>query len=284
MKSGLIERWTESETGGLDTSRFTDPELVKVKSFDGLPISSFLYRPDPQRHPGKRPVMINIHGGPEGQSRPGFLGRYNYFLNEMGIALVFPNVRGSTGYGKTFLTLDNGRKREDSVKDIGAVIEWIRQDPGLDGDRIAVSGGSYGGYMTLASMTHFDAQLRAGIDVVGISNFVTFLENTKDYRRDLRRVEYGDERDPAMREFLQSISPLNHVKKITKPLFVIQGKNDPRVPVGEAEQMVKAIRDNGGTAWYLMAKDEGHGFAKKKNADFQFLSTILFLRETLLKQ
>jgi dipeptidyl aminopeptidase/acylaminoacyl peptidase len=194
-----------------------------------------------------------------------------------------PNVRGSDGYGKTFLALDNGFKREDSVKDIGALLDWIGHDAGLDAKRVAVYGGSYGGYMVLASLTHFSDRLRCGVDVVGISHFVTFLNNTQDYRRDLRRAEYGDERDPAMRAHLEKISPLNNVRRITKPLFVVQGANDPRVPLSEAEQMVKAIRGHGGTVWYLMAKDEGHGFAKKKNADHQFLSMVLFLREHLVK-
>ncbi len=283
VRKGTLERWTESETGGLNAQTFIEPELIKLKSFDGLDISAFVYRPDARKFPGKRPAIISIHGGPESQSRPIFQARNNYYLNELGVALVVPNVRGSDGYGKTFLTLDNGFKREDSVKDIGAVIDWIRKDAALDGERIAVMGGSYGGYMTLASMVHFSDRLRCGVDVVGISSFITFLKNTQDYRRDLRRVEYGDERDPAMAAHLEKISPLTSVKKIGKPLFVVQGRNDPRVPVTEAEQMVKAIRENGGQAWYLMAKDEGHGFAKKKNADFQFISTILFYQEHLLK-
>lgn len=282
VKTRKLERWTESETGGLNTANFTEPELIRVKSFDGLSVSGFLYRPDAKKFPGKRPIIVSIHGGPESQSRPVFQARNNYYLNELGVAILFPNVRGSSGYGKTFLTLDNGFKREDSVKDIGAFLDWIATDARLDAKRIAVMGGSYGGYMTLASLVHFGDRLRCGVDVVGISSFVTFLKNTQDYRRDLRRVEYGDERDPAMAEFLQRISPLTNVDKIRKPLFVVQGQNDPRVPVTEAEQMVKAIRAQGGTVWYLMAKDEGHGFAKKKNADFQFLSTILFFREHLL--
>jgi Tol biopolymer transport system component/acetyl esterase/lipase len=283
IKGGKLERWTESETGGLNTANFVEPELIKLKSFDGLPVSGFLYRPDAKKFPGKRPVVINIHGGPESQSRPNFQARNNYDLNELGIALFFPNVRGSDGYGKTFLTLDNGFKREDSVRDITAFLDFIAADPALDAERMAVMGGSYGGYMSLACMVHFSDRLRCGVDVVGISNFRTFLENTQDYRRELRRVEYGDERNPSMRAHLEKISPLNNVEKIRKPLFVVQGKNDPRVPVTEAEQMVKAIRDRGDSVWYLMAKDEGHGFRKKSNADFQFLSTILFFQEHLLK-
>lgn len=282
VKSGKVDRWTESETGGLNTESFAEPEMLKFKSFDGTPISAFIYRPDTGKFPGKRPVIISIHGGPESQSRPGFQARNNYYLNELGIAIIYPNVRGSAGYGKTFLTRDNGFKREDSVKDIGAVIKWVHQDDQLDRDRIAVMGGSYGGYMVLAAMIHFADQIRCGVDVVGISNFLTFLKNTQDYRRDLRRVEYGDERDEKMHAFLEKISPTTNAEKIKKPLFVVQGMNDPRVPLSESEQMVKNIRGRGGKVWYLMAKDEGHGFAKKKNADYQFLATIMFLKENLL--
>ena len=283
LASGALTRWTESETGGLDPSTFVEPQLVETTSFDGQKISAFFYQPDAKRFPGKRPTLINIHGGPESQSRPNFLARSNYYLNELGVALLVPNVRGSDGYGKTFLSLDNGMKREDSVRDIGAFLDWLAQQPGVDAERIGVIGGSYGGYMVLAALTHFSDRLRCGIDIVGISNFLSFLKNTQDYRRDLRRVEYGDERDPAMAAFLARIAPLHQVAKIKRPLFVVQGQNDPRVPVTEAEQMVKAIREQGGTCWYLLAKDEGHGFAKKKNADFQFMAQLLFLQEHLLK-
>jgi dipeptidyl aminopeptidase/acylaminoacyl peptidase len=282
VKTGRLTRWTESETGGLPATAFREPELITIPSFDQLKVSAFVYRPDSSRFAGKRPVVVIIHGGPESQSRPGFMARYNYFLNELGVALVVPNVRGSAGYGKRFLTLDDGFLREDSVKDIGAFLDWIGTDSGLDPSRVSVMGGSYGGYMTLASLVHFSDRLRCGVDVVGISNFVTFLTNTQEYRRDLRRVEYGDERDPQMRAHLEKISPLNQVDRILVPLMVVQGKNDPRVPLSEAEQMVQALRANGRACAYLMARDEGHGFAKKPNADFQFLSTILFLREHLL--
>jgi dipeptidyl aminopeptidase/acylaminoacyl peptidase len=282
IRTNKVERWTESETGGLNTSNFTDAQLVRWKSFDGKNISGFLYRP-PTKFKGKRPVIIDIHGGPEGQSRPGFLGRGNYYLNELGVALLFPNVRGSTGYGKTFLALDNGFKREDSVKDIGALFDWIAQQPDLDKDRVMVTGGSYGGYMSLAVSTNYAERIRGAIDIVGISNFVTFLEKTEGYRRDLRRVEYGDEREPKMREFLLKISPVNNAQKIKKPLFVIHGKNDPRVPLNEAEQIVATVKKNNVPMWYLMAKDEGHGFSKKKNIDFQFYATVMFVKEYLLK-
>lgn len=276
-----LTRWTESELGGIDASRIQTPQLIKWKSFDGLEISGFMYPPD-KKFTGKRPVIINIHGGPEGQSRPGFIGRNNYYLQELGICIIFPNVRGSTGFGKTFTDMDNGFKREESVKDIGALIDWIAQQPNLDASRIMITGGSYGGYMTLACAFHYNDKIRCSLDIVGISNFNTFLKNTESYRRDLRRVEYGDERDPAMAEFFEKIAPLNNVEKITKPIFIVQGKNDPRVPYTEAQQMVEKIKGNGGKVWYLMANDEGHGFAKKNNQDFLFYSTIEFIKQNLL--
>lgn len=283
LSASQLSRWTESETGGLNPSTFSEPELLKIKSFDGIPMSGFLYRPDAAKFHGHRPCLILIHGGPEGQSQPTFLGRYNYLINELGIAIFLPNVRGSSGYGKTFLKLDNGMKREDSVRDIGAFIDALAKDDRLDAGRFAVTGGSYGGYMTLASMIHHGARLRCGVDSVGISNFLTFLKNTQDYRRDLRRVEYGDERDPVMAEFLAKISPTARAGEIKRPLFIVQGKNDPRVPVSEARQMAEAVRKATGTVWYLEAADEGHGFAKKKNADFLFVVTVQFLTEHLLK-
>lgn len=274
-------RWTESELGGMDVSRLTEPQLISWKSFDGKQISGYVYKAA-STFSGKRPVIINIHGGPEGQSRPNFLGRANYFLKEMGITLIFPNVRGSSGYGKSFLDMDNGFKREESVKDIGALLDWIALQPDLDKDRIMIMGGSYGGYMTLATAYMYSAKIRCSIDVVGISNFNTFMKNTEAYRRDLRRVEYGDERDPKMAAFFEEIAPLNHTDKIKKPLFIVQGGNDPRVPASEAIQMKDKIKQGGGTVWFLMAKDEGHGFRKKNNMDFQFYSSIEFIRQYLL--
>jgi dipeptidyl aminopeptidase/acylaminoacyl peptidase len=280
--TGKVERWTFSETGGLNAANFVEPELVSWKSFDGREISGFLYRPPASKFPGKRPVVVDIHGGPEGQERPGFMGRDNYLINELGVAMLTPNIRGSTGYGKTFVQLDNGFLRENSYKDIAALFDWIAARPDLDADRIMVQGGSYGGHMTLAIATFYSDRIRCAVDVVGPSNLVTFLENTSGYRRDLRRVEYGDERDPKMRAFLEKIAPMTNAEKIKKPLFVIQGANDPRVPLSESEQMVKRIRGVGTPVWYLMAKDEGHGFAKKSNRDFEFYATVLFMKEYLL--
>ena len=284
LEASRLERWTLSEIGGLRNERFVEPTRIQYPTFDqvdGKPrmIPAFYYRPAGK---GPFPTLIQIHGGPEGQSRPSFDALRQYLVNEMGIAVLTPNVRGSTGYGKEYVRLDNGMLREDSVKDIGSLLDWIAEQPELDTERVAVAGGSYGGYMTLASMVHFNDRLRAGIDVVGISNFVTFLENTKDYRRDLRRVEYGDERDEAMRRHLEAISPANRATHITKPLLIAQGLNDPRVPASESEQMVDVIRKNGGEVWYLVAKDEGHGFRKKGNRDFYQQVFVLFLERFLM--
>jgi dipeptidyl aminopeptidase/acylaminoacyl peptidase len=278
-----VTRWTESETGGIPKDQFVEPKLIIWKSFDGREISGFLYLPNSQKFSGPRPVIVNIHGGPEAQFRPGFLGRNNYIINELGCAMIFPNVRGSAGYGKTFVKLDNGFKREDSYKDIAALLDWIKTQPQLAADRVMVTGGSYGGHMTLAIATYYADRIRCALDVVGISNLRTFLEHTESYRRDLRRVEYGDERDPKMREFMERTAPVNNAQKITKPLFVVAGANDPRVPKSEADQIVATLKKQGTPAWYLVGKDEGHGFAKKKNADFQFYATVQFVREYLLK-
>jgi dipeptidyl aminopeptidase/acylaminoacyl peptidase len=278
-----VTRWTESEAGGLNLAANREPELVKVKSFDGLEVSGFLYRPDPAQFPGKRPLLVNIHGGPEGQSRPGFLGRTNYYLDELGIAVFYPNVRGSTGFGKRFVAADNGPfKREDSVKDIGAFLDVLQKDLGLDPARFGVAGGSYGGYMCYAAAIRFGDRFKAANCVVAISNFVTFLENTAGYRRDLRRVEYGDERDPKQRAKLIEISPLSRVSELKMPLYVVTGGNDPRVPASEADQIAKAVRQNGREAWHLLAADEGHGFSKKANQDYQMWTTLMFWQRHLL--
>ena len=283
-KTMAVTRWTQSESGGLDATANREPELIKVKSFDGLEVSGFLYRPDPAKFPGKRPVLFNIHGGPEGQSRPGFQGRTNYLINELGIAVFYPNVRGSTGYGKRFVSLDNGPfRREDSVKDLGPMLATLATDAGLDATRFSVAGGSYGGYMCYAAAIRFAAQLRSAQCTVAISNFVTFLENTQSYRRDLRRVEYGDERDPKQRAQLLKISPMTRSTELKMPLFVVTGGNDPRVPASEASQMVEAVRKNGGIAWHLLAKNEGHGYAKKENQDYNFWAALQFWQATLLK-
>ncbi|MFZ9871794.1 MAG: S9 family peptidase [Steroidobacteraceae bacterium] len=274
-------RWTSSEAGPIDPQRWQAAELVRYPTWDRVgkqprQIPAFIYTP---RSSGPHPVVIDIHGGPEGQSRPGYSPYLQYLVNELGYAVIQPNVRGSTGYGRTFTQLDNGRLREDSVRDIGALLVWLAAQPQFDAKRVVVMGGSYGGYMVLASLVHYGDRLRGGIDVVGISNFVTFLNNTSGYRRDLRRAEYGDERDPSMRAFLQRISPLNRADTIRKPLLVVQGLNDPRVPASESAQLVARVRGSGGEVWYLAAKDEGHGFRKKANRDFYLKTAATFLEK-----
>jgi dipeptidyl aminopeptidase/acylaminoacyl peptidase len=278
---GAVERWTHSETGMADLNTASEGQLFHFKSFDGRQISAFLYKPK-STFSGKRPVIINIHGGPESQWRPRFLGATNYLLNELGIAVIYPNVRGSTGYGKTFSQLDNGLLRSDSYKDIGALLDWVKSNPTLDADRIMITGGSYGGNMTLSSAVLYSDKIRCSLEAFGPSNFVSFLKNTKSYRQDLRRVEYGDERQPEVAAFLEKIAPFNHADAIKKPLFVVQGDNDPRVPVSESDQMVKAVRATGTPVWYLRARDEGHGFSKKINTDFLFFTTVEFIKQYLL--
>jgi dipeptidyl aminopeptidase/acylaminoacyl peptidase len=280
VETGKVERWTVSESE-VRTDAFPEAQLIHWKSFDGKSISGFLYRP-PSKFTGKRPVMVMIHGGPEDQEFPDFKGQYNYFLNELGIVVIYPNVRGSTGYGKTYTKLDNGFLREDSYKDINALFDWIGAQPNLDSERVGVMGGSYGGHMTLAVSTFYSDRIRCSVDIVGMSNLVTFLEHTEAYRRDLRRVEYGDEREAKMREFLERIAPMNHVEKIKKPMLVVAGKNDPRVPVSESDQIVAALKKQGTPVWYIMAKDEGHGYQKRPNQKYMFYATVEFLQTYLL--
>lgn len=276
-----LARWTQSEAGPMKPAGFAPAQLVEFPTWDQVGsrprlIPAFVYRP---QTPGPHPVLIDIHGGPESQSRPGWSAFRQYLVSELGIAVVTPNVRGSSGYGRSFLKLDDGRLREDSVRDIGALLVWIGMQPDLDRNRVVVAGGSYGGYMVLASLVHYSDRLAGGIDTVGISNFVTFLTNTSDYRRDLRRAEYGDERDPQMRSHLQAISPLTNAAAIKKPLLIVQGMNDPRVPASESEQMMATVRSRGGEVWYLAAKDEGHGFRKKANSDVYRATMVAFLRK-----
>ncbi|MFH1132230.1 MAG: S9 family peptidase [Pseudomonadota bacterium] len=286
MRRRKLEQWTRSEIGGLVSDFFVTPNLVQFPTFDQVDnqqrrLDTFYYKPPGD---GPHPVLIYIHGGPEAQYRPQFNSFFQYLVLEMGIAVLAPNVRGSDGYGKSFLLLDNGTKREDSVKDIGALLNWIETQRELDTKRVVVYGGSYGGYMVLASLVKYGDKIKAGVDLVGISDFVTFLENTKEYRRDLRRAEYGDERDPKLRAFLKSISPLTHASKIKSRLFVIQGANDPRVPASESKQLVRAVRSNGQDVWYMLAHNEGHGFRKKTNADLARLLSAFFLDETLRRK
>jgi dipeptidyl aminopeptidase/acylaminoacyl peptidase len=281
LAHGALTRWTHSEVGGMDPSRFLPPGLIEYPTFDGRQIPAFLYRPEGA---GPHPVVIWIHGGPEGQSRPTFLRASRAWVNELGAVLLDPNVRGSSGYGRTYLGLDDGMLREDAVRDIGALLDWVATQPDLDEDRVMVIGASYGGYMVLASLMHYSDRLRGGVNIVGISDFISFLENTEAYRRDLRRAEYGDERDPEMRAFFERISPLRNAHRIQAPLFVVHGQNDPRVPVGEAERIVRQVRANGRDVWYMNALNEGHGFARRENQELLWDLTFLFFQEHLLPE
>lgn len=283
LDNGELVRWTVSEVGGLNPASFVTPTRIQFPSFDGRMIPAYYFKPRQSREGNNNrfPVYISIHGGPEAQYQPFFSPIIQYYVNEQGIAVICPNVRGSAGYGKTYLQLDNAEKREDSVKDIGALLDWIGKQTELDAGRVAVAGGSYGGYMTLASLTNFGDRIKAGVDVVGIANFITFLERTAPYRVDLRRAEYGDERDPKMREVFEKISPLNNAEKIKAALLVVHGRNDPRVPFFEAEQIAAKVRNSNRPVWTVFADNEGHGFAKKDNSDYQRAVEVLFLKKHL---
>ena len=270
--------------GGLDTSDFTEPRLVHYPTFDFVDerprmVPAFSYEPEGD---GPHPVIIRVHGGPESQYRPAFSARTQMWVAELGVAVIAPTIRGSSGYDTDYLAMDNGYLREDAVRDIGALLDWIADQPKLDENRVAIYGASYGGYLVLASAVHYSDRLRAGVDVVGISNFVTFLENTEDYRRPFRRFEYGDERDPEMRAFLERISPLNNVDRIDTPLLVVQGRNDPRVPASESEQIVAALRERGRPVWYIEALNEGHGYDRQENRNVYEQAAILFFQKYLL--
>lgn len=278
VAGGGLTRWTQSELGGLDPANLAEPRLIRFKSFDGLSVPAFVYRPTNVPEGTRTPVVMDIHGGPESQTRPGWNPGAQYMANVLGATVILPNVRGSEGYGKAYMNLDNGPKREDSVKDIGALLDWIATQPDLDKDKVAVYGQSYGGYMSLAVMTNYGDRLVGGVERYGISDFITFLTNTEAYRRDNRRAEYGDERDPKMRAVFERINPMANVHKITKPMLVMQGANDPRVPKSESDQVVERIRANGTDAWYVVFADEGHGFLKKPNNDLRREAETVFLR------
>ena len=271
LPDGEPRRLTLSSTAGIPRSTFQRPEIIRYPSFDGRDIPALFYEPEDDN----APVIVNVHGGPESQSRPGFAPVTQYFLDR-GYAVFAPNVRGSTGYGKSYTRLDDVELRMDSVKDLAYAAHWLREN---GHERVAVMGGSYGGFMVLAALTEYPDLWSAGIDIVGIANMVTFLENTGSYRRALREPEYGSlEKN---REFLESISPIHKAEQITAPLMVIHGKNDPRVPVGEAEQIVEKVRENGGAVEYLLYEDEGHGLAKLKNRLDAYPKIAAFLDEHL---
>jgi dipeptidyl aminopeptidase/acylaminoacyl peptidase len=281
LADGKLTRWTYSEVGGLNPATFVTASRIQFAGHDGLKIPGYYFKP--RKASTERPVgvVINIHGGPESQYRPGFNGIEQFYLHELGLAVIHPNVRGSAGYGKTYVKLDNADKREDSVRDIGSLLDWIGTQPELDASRVVVMGGSYGGFMTLASLTHFSDRIKAGVDIVGIASFRSFLKNTSAYRQDLRRAEYGDERDPKMQTFFDKIDPLNNVDQIKSSLLVIHGRNDPRVPFSEAEQIARTVGAGGRKVWTVYADNEGHGFAKKANRDYMTAAVVLFFSEAL---
>ena len=281
--TGKVERWAKGFIGQVDAEKLPKPELIRWKSFDGRLISGFLYRPAGVS-PGKRPVIIDIYGGPEEQSRPGFGYEDNYFINELGVVKIYPNVRGSTGYGKTFANLDNGKLRMNAIKDVGALLDWVKSQPDLDADRVMVQGVSYGGYVALSVAADYGGRIRAALSDSGPTNLATSLEGTAGWRRDLKRLEYGDERDPGMREFLDRSAPVNNVDKMKKPMMIIQGGNDQRVPAGEAGRLARALKNKGVAVWYLLAKDEGHDWSRQGNLDYRLYAMALFVREQLLKQ
>ena len=283
-KSGAVTRWTTSPIGGVDPGTLPEPEIVRWKSFDGRMISGVLYRP-PSTFTGRRPVMINIHGGPnDARERPRFQGRSAYFLNELGIAIVYPNVRGSFGFGRSFEKLDDGRLREDAVKDVGALLDWIAGQPNLDPSRVMVTGASYGGYMTYAVAARYPERIRCAFAGVAISNFVSYLENTEPGRQEDRRAEYGDELDPKMRDFLLSISPVTLASRIKAPLMIAHGRQDARVPIAQAESMHAAVKANGTPSWLVIYEDAGHeNFPRTQaNYDFNFYTWIVFAEKYLL--
>lgn len=271
---------TRSSHGGLPQESFIAPELIHYPTFDrdeqgaARHIPAWFYRP-PQGHDGGSvPAIVMVHGGPESQYRPYFDYAIQYFLAH-GYAVLAPNVRGSTGYGKAYSHLDDVEKRMDSVADLAHAAHWLREQPGIDGQRIAVYGGSYGGFMVLAALTTYPDLWAAGVDIVGISNLATFLENTSPYRRAHREAEYGSlERDRA---FLESIAPIRHVDRISAPLLVIHGANDPRVPLSEAQQLVEALRARDVPVEFLVFEDEGHGLVKLKNKQVAFPAIVAFL-------
>ncbi|MGI9034547.1 MAG: S9 family peptidase, partial [Pyrinomonadaceae bacterium] len=280
LESKRLTQITKSSRSDIPQTSFVAPELIKYKTFDGREIPAWYYIPKTKTEPPpsarekplmingkvfsskKYPVIVSVHGGPEGQERPGFNALYQYYLSR-GYAILATNVRGSTGYGKTYTHLDDVRKREDSVKDLAYAADWLKTSGGADAKRIAVMGGSYGGYMTLAAITLYPDLFAAAVDTVGIANWESFLHNTSGYRRRQREVEYG--RLDKDLDFLREISPLTKVDKIKTPLFVIAGRNDPRVPYTEAEQIVGALKKRGAIVEYKLFDDEGHGVAKLKN-------------------
>jgi dipeptidyl aminopeptidase/acylaminoacyl peptidase len=281
LTRGRVERWTFSEMGGANPETLPDAEIVKWKSFDGLEISGVLYRP-PASFTGPRPVIINVHGGPVDRERPRAIGRSNYFRNQLGIAIIYPNIRGSSGFGRSFQELDNGMLRENAVKDIGALLDWIAAQPGLDKNRVMIAGPSYGGFIALAAAVAYGDRLRGVNPAFAITDFPGFLETTDMSRQADRNAEYGDPSNPEVRAFLTRISPLTNAAKLKMPVFIAAGAKDTRVPIAQAEAMVKALKANGTPVWYVRFEDAGHQQLTVPTNDFSIYTWVMFVQKYLL--
>jgi dipeptidyl aminopeptidase/acylaminoacyl peptidase len=282
LPHGRVSRWTASEMGGANPETLPDAEIVGWRSFDGTAISGGLYRP-PARFAGPRPVIINVHGGPVERERPRAIGRSNYFRNELGIAVIYPNIRGSSGFGRAFEELDNGRLRENAIRDIGALLDWIAAEPGLDESRVMIAGASYGGYVTLASAIAYGDRLRGANPAFAITDFPSFLDSTELSRQANRNAEYGDPSDPEMRAFLTRISPLANVARLKIPVFIAAGAKDTRVPVSQAEMLVAALKAHGTPVWYVRFENAGHLQLTAATSDFSIYTWAMFVRQYLLQ-
>jgi dipeptidyl aminopeptidase/acylaminoacyl peptidase len=276
-----VDRWTFSEMGGANPETLPDAEIVKWKSFDGLEISGVLYRP-PASFAGRRPVIINVHGGPVERERPRAIGRSNYFRNELGIAVIYPNIRGSSGFGRSFEELDNGRLRENAIKDIGALLDWVAAQPGLDKDRVMIAGPSYGGFVALAAAIAYGDRLRGVNPAFAITDFPSFLETTEMSRQANRNAEYGDPSVPGMRAFLTKISPLTNAARLKIPVFIAAGAKDTRVPIAQADALVKALKANGTPVWYVRFEEAGHQQLTVPTNDFSIYTWVMFVQKYIL--
>jgi dipeptidyl aminopeptidase/acylaminoacyl peptidase len=277
---GTLTRWTTTEMS-FNADVLPAPEEVEWKSFDGQPISGVLYAPA-AKFTGRRPILINLHGGPDARERMQFRGRSNYMLNELGMTVIYPNVRGSIGFGRKFAQLDDGKLRANAVKDVGALLDWIATRPDLDKDRVMLLGVSSGGWLALESGIAYNDRIRGVIEGAGITNFVTFLEGTDPARQDNRRQEYGDERDPEMRAFLASLSPATRAAALKKPTFVIHPGQDARVPVSQAQELVAALRTSNPNVWYLEFTEANHDNLGGIGGDYLLAGWMWFFQKFLL--
>lgn len=276
-----LERWTTSETAAGNLTALPEAEVIKYKSFDGLEISAVLYRAA-SRFSGPRPVIVNVHGGPVDRERPRNIGRSNHFRNDLGVSIIYPNIRGSSG-PRNFDRLDNARLREHAIKDIGSLLDWIATQPHLDKNRVMVAGGSHGGYIALASTLFFGDRIRAAACIYGMTDLVDFLETTDISRFENRVGEYGDPSDPDMRKFLNSISPLPNVEKVKVPVFLVHGKNDSRIRVGQIERFAKALKAQGTPAWLMVLENQGHQGMNRAQADYSNAAWVVFAKQYLLR-